>query len=425
MFFFGSTVTNQSFLPNFNTPISDLISDTIDANRVEFTEFEIEDADNLNIVDSFVDFSRQGIRVQFNASGRFTNAGPDGVNAAIFTFEDNIIRNARLIPEESTFDIPEEFISFTSNTVTYDVNNLPLSSGEFFTIRLDLQLIGGDGIDVITSGVGDDLISGGAGGDILNGDDGIDTLTYAASDAGVVVNLFNGFARGGEATGDVFTNFENLTGSRSTDVLRGDVGENEIFGFDGNDRIEGREGNDVLIGGSGNDLLLGGSGNDRLIASSGDNRLNGQSGNDTLIGGTGADRLLGAAGDDLLIASGGVNNVLDGGSGSDILNGSEQRDIIRGQAGADIFDGGGGNDALTGGFGPDTFIFNANDGGDVINDFEDNFDTIDLSSLGTDFASLTLSIIGGDDALIDYGSGSIRLRDFDVNDLDTGDFDFV
>ncbi|MEP6444899.1 MAG: hypothetical protein ABJ034_08435, partial [Hyphomicrobiales bacterium] len=66
-----------------------------------------------------------------------------------------------------------------------------------------------------------------------------------------------------------------------------------------------------------------------------------------------------------------------------------------------------------------------NDGGDVINGFEDNFDTIDLSSLNTDFASLTLSVIGGDDALIDYGFGSIRLRDFDVNDLDAGDFDFA
>ncbi|MEP3232650.1 MAG: Calx-beta domain-containing protein [Hyphomicrobiales bacterium] len=289
----------------------------------------------------------------------------------------------------------------------------------------DDSLVGRAGNDIINGLAGDDTIDGGAGADTLDGGDGIDTLSYEGSAAGVIINLFNGVTRGGDAIGDTISNFENLTGSSNVDILRGDEGVNILTGNAGNDRLEGREGEDILNGGEGNDLLLGGSENDTINGDDGNDNINGQGGDDTLNGGDGTDRLLGAAGNDTLIAGEGENNVLDGGSGADILIGSSERDIIRGQASRDTITGGGGNDALTGGFGPDTFIFNANDGGDVINDFEDNFDTIDLSSLGTDFASLTLSVIGGDDALIDYGSGSIRLRDFDVNDLDTGDFDFV
>ncbi|MEP3180391.1 MAG: S8 family serine peptidase, partial [Lentilitoribacter sp.] len=260
---------------------------------------------------------------------------------------------------------------------------------------------------------------------VSNGGDDVDTLSYKTSAPGVTVGLSNSFTPNDDATSDTISNFENLIGSNSNDILRGDAGVNVLDGKNGNDRLEGREGNDILNGGDGNDLILGGTDNDILFGNGDNDRINGQRGNDILNGGSGTDRLLGAAGNDTLNAGEGENNVLDGGSGADMLFGSSERDIIRGQAGADTFNGGAGNDALTGGFGPDTFIFNANDGGDVINGFEDNFDTIDLGSLSTDFASLTLSVIGGDDALIDYGSGTIRLRDFDVNDLDSGDFDFA
>jgi len=82
---------------------------------------------------------------------------------------------------------------------------------------------------------------GEVGADILDGGTGTDTAVYSASSAGVNVNLANAGAQsGGDAAGDVLSNFENITGSAFNDTLIGDAGAN------------------VLTGGAGNDVLIGG-----------------------------------------------------------------------------------------------------------------------------------------------------------------------
>ncbi|MEP3177897.1 MAG: calcium-binding protein [Lentilitoribacter sp.] len=285
-------------------------------------------------------------------------------------------------------------------------------------------LFGLTGDDTLIGGNGNDTLIGGVGSDTLNGGVGIDTVSFESATDGLVIDLNIGTGRNDEADGDRFISIENVIGGTNSDILRGNDQANELFGLNGNDRLDGFAGIDTLLGGLGDDLILGGDDNDTINGDEGDDRLNGQAGDDILTGGTGTDRLIGASGNDTLNAGAGVNNVLDGGSGSDTLNGASERDIIRGQAGSDTITGRGGNDALTGGFGPDTFVFNAGDGFDIINDFENDFDAIDLSSVETNFASLSLSVIGGDDALVDYSSGLVRIRDFDVNNLDAGDFDF-
>ena len=57
-----------------------------------------------------------------------------------------------------------------------------------------------------------------------------------------------------------------------------------------------------------------------------------------------------------------------GGKGADTLTGGSQTDLLVGNAGADRLTGGGGNDKLLGGAGFDTYIYNAGDGDDRIED---------------------------------------------------------
>ena len=78
-----------------------------------------------------------------------------------------------------------------------------------------------------------------------------------------------------------------------------------IYGFDGNDLlransllttpalIRGNRGDDSIFGGSGSDVLLGGPGNDVLFGGIGRNILIGNTGRDVLLGGCSQDLLIG------------------------------------------------------------------------------------------------------------------------------------
>ena len=145
------------------------------------------------------------------------------------------------------------------------------------------------------------------------------------------------------------------------------------------------------MGGTGDDFLSGGEGDDTLHGGEGDDVLYGLSGNDTLHGGAGFD-------------------ILDGGEGNDWLFGGE------------------GNDTLYGGEGADTFVFEPGNTGEI-RDFTDGEDVIGFSAISgiSGFEDLTITA-DGDNAIIDlsaHGGGSIVLHNFDVDDLDAGDFVFT
>ena len=194
-------------------------------------------------------------------------------------------------------------------------------------------LFGDDGADVLDGGDGNDELDGGKGADTIDGGAGIDTLTYEYADAvtarvvsgshngmaltgatdvtGVFIdlNLSTAQAAGnGDASGDVLTNIERVTGTAFNDVLVGMSSANTVF--------DGFGGDDVLIGGSQFDSFMGGNGDDRLY---------GQGSYDLLNGGAGADLLDGGAGDDALIGGDG-DDMLDGGSGNDRLSGGDGAD---------------------------------------------------------------------------------------------------
>lgn len=157
---------------------------------------------------------------------------------------------------------------------------------------------------------------------------------------------------------------DTLNGESARDFLAGGDGDDTLYGESDNDILLGEGGNDTLWGGSQNDILIGGEGNDILHGESENDHLEGGAGNDTLYGGDGNDVLIGGDGDDILYAGSGAD-VLDGGAGNDIL----------------YTENDGQGDTLTGGTGDDTFVLKSFNSNDIITDYGNGNDLIDLTAL--------------------------------------------
>ncbi|MBN8196035.1 Ig-like domain-containing protein [Thalassospira povalilytica] len=281
---------------------------------------------------------------------------------------------------------------------------------------------GGAGDDTITGSSANDIISGGYGGDTLDGGDGGDFVSYGGSTFGVKVSLADNSASGGDAEGDVISNFEGIIGSRLRDELTGDGNNNVIYGGAGSDTLDGGAGADYLDGETGIDTVSYGASSagvqvdlgaetatggdaagdtlvnieniagsvhaDTLKGDDGLNRIEGGKGADTLDGGDGEDTVSYFASDagvtvDLAsgAASGGDaqgdqianfehilgsahDDDLAGDGGENILIGRDGADMLYGRDGDDVLDGGDGNDILDGGSGDDLLI--VGDGQDTV-----------------------------------------------------------
>ena len=138
----------------------------------------------------------------------------------------------------------------------------------------DDTLEGGSGHDTLDGEDGDDTLEGGAGADTLDGGPGTDTLSYATSNAGVTVSLYDGVSgKGGHAQGELAYGFENLIGSPHDDTIAGNGLDNVIRGRAGNDHLFGWHGDDTLYGNAGNDHLYGLDGDDHLYGGGGLDRF--------------------------------------------------------------------------------------------------------------------------------------------------------
>jgi Ca2+-binding RTX toxin-like protein len=264
------------------------------------------------------------------------------------------------------------------------------------------RLTGAAAANVLAGGNGDDILAGLGGADRLIGGAGIDTANYAASSAGVAVDLGTGAVSGGDAQGDILSDIESAIGSAHADRLRGSAGVNRLDGGAGDDLLTGLGGADQLVGGAGIDTadysasasgvtvnlatglgaggdaqgdrlsdienIVASGGADRLTGAATANRLDGGAGNDVLAGFGGADTLVGGAGVDVADYSGssaGVTVSLSTGRGvggdaqGDILSGVENLigsrfdDVLTGDAGNNTLWGAAGNDRLFGGAGDD------------------------------------------------------------------------
>ena len=300
------------------------------------------------------------------------------------------------------------------------------------------DLSGTSNTDSIAAGLGDDIVYGRSGDDALSGDEGND-------------QLFGG-------KGD-----DRLYGGTGDDMIEGNTGDDLVFGGSGNDHLQGNAGRDTLNGGAGNDTLDGGSGNDLIVDGAGDDVVDAGSDDDTVIAGGGNDTFDGGSGNDTIDFSGfagsrysfgmeldlaagtaNINAVNAGvttftgfehivaGAGDDIVRGADLADTLEGGAGDDVIFGGGGNDVLIagadadtleGGSGRDIFAFEVGDTvGDIIVDFTQGSDRIDLSGRGLTLADIALSRDNGL-ATVTAGEHTITLANMqDAASLTAADF---
>ena len=175
-------------------------------------------------------------------------------------------------------------------------------------------LYGGRGDDILRGLDGDDTLIGGRGADTMSGGAGIDTASYTQSAEGVVVNMLDGSAGGGEALGDTFDGIEIIRGSYHDDTIIGDEADNTLQGGQGADLLDGGDGFDTLdysgedeaitidlqsgLGSAGAadgdqvsnfEAVVGTNWDDTILGSDSDDVISGGIGNDTLAGRAGSD----------------------------------------------------------------------------------------------------------------------------------------
>ncbi|MEL6997779.1 MAG: M10 family metallopeptidase C-terminal domain-containing protein [Pseudomonadota bacterium] len=329
------------------------------------------------------------------------------------------------------------------------------------------RLIGLDGDDTLHGGAGNDVLEGGAGADvfrfasgtgtdnILDFEVGVDTIDVSALGIAyadmTIIDHVHGSLIIWDDPGDV--------GSRGYLVVVGvDTSELDLGAFTtafGNTQP-------AILGTDGAEILTGSQIGDEIIALGGNDQLLGEGGADTLIGGAGNDRYfvddvadivveLAGEGDDLVytevdftlsdnvedaratgpsdvnLTGNAEANWLTGNASSNVLSGGAGKDRLQGWEGSDTLIGNTGNDVLEGGTGSDVFVFNLGDGVDVILDFEDGLDRIDMSSQGLSFADLRI-VTSGANVIVFYDRsdpadyGLVTVNNLGVSDLTASDF---
>jgi trimeric autotransporter adhesin len=296
-------------------------------------------------------------------------------------------------------------------------------------------LLGGADNDILigyASVGGQDSLAGGAGDDVyyvFEADDillelageGFDTV-YAYANITFSANIEQAILVGSgiTATGNGLAN--NIFGNNLSAALT----------------LDGGAGNDWLIGGTGGDTLLGGADNDILQGLIGANRLDGGTGDDQFFSASATDTIIEAAGQGLdtlyttysvtglaanveqLSVSGGATvangNALanaiyaNNNSVGTSINAEAGSDVVYGSGFADTIFGGAGNDRLQGAGGADRFAYAAgHTGADLILDFADGSDLIQLTGLGYSAGQIgsAITLGGGANALITFASGSL------------------
>lgn len=153
----------------------------------------------------------------------------------------------------------------------------------------------------------------------------------------------------------------------------------------------------------------------------------------TILGGAGNDSITGGDFADSMDGGGG-NDTLSGGGEGDTLSGRAGRDVLTGGDGSDRLVGGADGDTLSGGAGGDVFVFEKLNGNDVVTDFQNGIDKIDIQAFGIDPASFASAVApffttvpGG--VLLDLSglgatSGQVTFLGLALGDIDVTDFVF-
>ena len=303
------------------------------------------------------------------------------------------------------------------------------------------EIVGGGGNDMLYAGSGDDELEGEEGDDFIflstgadsaDGGTGFDTVSYFDVDADITAVLGQDVPEIGFATSSAFAgeqainNFEAYEGS--------DTGKDRVESFDSARVITTNGGDDVVVSATDGETVNLGAGNDLVKTGGVDNDYAGGSGLDTItysqftdgvridlrdntVSGEGVsgdtidsfERANGSnTGEDLLLGTD-TGNILKGLGGDDRLSARGGNDKLFGGAGDDYLDAGAGRDQLFGGDGVDTFHFDKGHGVDIIKDFENNVDRIEIDGFGDDFNFRDNARQRDDGVLIDFGEGDFLL----------------
>ncbi|GAB5373743.1 MAG: hypothetical protein AcusKO_02050 [Acuticoccus sp.] len=214
-----------------------------------------------------------------------------------------------------------------------------------------------------------------------------------------------------------------LAGTADGELLRGASGDDDVAAAGGDDKVFLNGGDDTASGGGGDDTIEGGAGADEIRGNAGDDSLSGGTGRDSMSGAGGSDTIegdrgddfiLGGADDDVLSGDGG-EDWLQGGNGNDLLDGGARDDALRGGHGDDTLAGGNGDDLLLGNAGEDVFVFDTDDGGDVVRGFTSGEDAILLEGGGA--YSLTFDA-GSGNTTLEYGATTVEVRGVELTSSD-------
>jgi Ca2+-binding RTX toxin-like protein len=303
-------------------------------------------------------------------------------------------------------------------------------------------VIGGDGNDLALLGAGDDLFvwNPGDDNDVVEGQAGTDTMLFNGANVAETIDVF---ANGGRAIffrnvasvvmdlDDVETIHFNALGGADT-INVGDLSGTDIelvsidlaaAGGLGDGQVDTvnvsgtNAGDGITVTQSGSKVLVNGLSAQVAIdhAEAGDKLvINGFAGEDTIDASK-----LGAGKITLQLFAGDGDDTIFGSAGGDLIIGGAGDDVLRGNGGNDTISGGFGNDLIIGGSGNDTILYTSPlDGHDVISGFDGNAsggqDTLDLDAL---FDSLGVAAAdrAGRVSIIDKGASVDVAIDLDGN----------
>lgn len=294
------------------------------------------------------------------------------------------------------------------------------------TVSTDSILIGGDGTDTLTfaqTGAAIDLSAkvnfAFSGFEVVN----ISALAAANQTITISDNQFANqtFTLRGNSADDILIvtavpsttaatiDASNVTVDTATLNLVGSTRADVITGSAGNDLITATAGVDVIDGGAGTDTYAAATASQGVVVNLSSSAITATS----VFNGVGlftADTVTSVAAGRTaqLFTAAGSANLADQQTLSNIENvrGTAGKDYIIGSAAVNVITGGAGADYLTGGLGDDDFVFSAaaTNGADVISDFTNAADDLNIVALITGSITADMDGAGADDGDLDVAS---------------------
>jgi Ca2+-binding RTX toxin-like protein len=338
-------------------------------------------------------FSGVAGQLRYQVIGAYTVVSGDTNGDKVADFEIGLAGNLALVSSDVLFGAPLPaaaalmgWSSVAAAPNTSPLNNITGSSAvDYLKGSTGADYIsGGQGNDWISAGAGNDIIQGGVGRDYLTGGAGADTFSF--TNVNELGDLITDFAAGQDKIS--LANLAGLpaaaqgaswswigTGAYSGHALELRYAQSGGSTFVTAD-LDGDKKTDIQLELSGQISL---KSSDFVVAT------NGTAATSSVIaqGTTSPNAVTGTSGAD----------TLNGTAAADSITGGAGNDKINGGAGDDLIWGGLGTDTLTGGTGQDHFVFAAKSDSapgsarDVITDFTQSEDVIDLSQLDAIAAS--------------------------------------